>query len=126
MSSILAKNVNMAVDERAKRRCVKILGVNRDVSVRVLFDSLKFMNVKQQIIFRTLLFIYKIVKSYQVFGRGLAGMTNCQMICYDIRSFVGQIREHFLKKIVEKKGLPNYICHPVFVHPLKARHHKIN
>ena len=39
----------------------QILSVNRDTSVATLFDSLKFMNVKQQMIFRTILFIYKIV-----------------------------------------------------------------
>ena len=42
-------------------KCMRqILGVNRDTNVNYLFDSLKFMNVKQQIIFRTLLLIFKI------------------------------------------------------------------
>lgn len=43
-------------------KCMRqILNVSRDTNVTCLFDSLKFMNVKQQIIFRTLLFIHRIV-----------------------------------------------------------------
>lgn len=38
----------------------QILNVNRATDNNLLFESLKFMNVKQQIILRTLLFIFKI------------------------------------------------------------------
>lgn len=44
-------------------KCMRqILSANKTITVETLFENLNFMNVNQTIVFRTLLFIYKIVK----------------------------------------------------------------